>query len=140
MADDTSNAWLGAVYRWVRDGPRPPIALTARCGPDGAWLHGRRQSVATCDEAWWAIWGKNQADTPPNRDWLAHLRTLPPYPAHTRLGREQLRRVLSTYTANKAAGPDGWRISELKLCGPPCLNGWRTCSRSWNRGANGRRP
>ena len=107
----------GAVYRWIRDGPRPPIALTARCDPDGTWLHGRRQSVAACDEAWWAIWGKSQAETPPNMSWLAHLHTLPPYPAHTRLGHEQLRRVLSTYNANKAAGPDGWRRVKA-LAGP----------------------
>ena len=118
---DHKTRGSGAVYRWVKDGPRPPITLTARCGPDGTWLHGRKQAVAACDEAWWAIWGKKQAAVPPNRSWLEHLHTLPPYPARTRLGHEQLRRVLSTYNANKAAGPDGWRVAELKLWRAPLL-------------------
>ena len=58
--------------------------------------------------------GKEQTSKPPPEDWLAHLRGLPPYPAHTGLTAGQLRSVIATYNPNKAAGPDGWRIAELQ--------------------------
>ena len=116
------NRGSGAIYRWVKEGPRPPITLSARTGPDGTWLHGRGQAVAACDEAWWAIWGKEQATAPPNTSWLEHLRALPSYPARARLGSEQLRKMLSTSNVNKAAGPDGWRVAELKLWRGPLLD------------------
>ena len=52
---------------------------------------------------------------------MAHLASLPPYPAYAPLGHGQLRQVLLTYNANKDADPDGWRIAELKLWREPLL-------------------
>ena len=43
--DDHKSRGSGAVFRWVKEGPRPPITLTARCQLDGTWLHGRKQAA-----------------------------------------------------------------------------------------------
>ena len=63
-----------------------------------------------------------QATAPPNQGWLSHLATLPPYPERTLIDHVQLRQMLATYNVNKAAGPDGWRIAELKLWRAPLLS------------------
>ena len=77
--------------------------------------------MAASDAAWWGIWSKPQATKPLSDSWLQHLRALPPFPAYKALTPRQLGRVLKTYSAAKAAGPDGWQIKELKLWRGPLL-------------------
>ena len=111
--------WCGLPLGQGRSSANHGLHGTA--GSGWRWLHGRKQAVAASDQALWNIWGRQQAATPPNQDWLAHLAELPPFPDYATLTHSQLRHVLETYNAGKAAGPDGWRIAELKLWRKPML-------------------
>ena len=96
--------------------------MTAALSEDGSWQHGKQQAVAVSDQAWWNIWGKPHSTKPLSREWLQHLEALPAYPQYTRLTAQQLGNVLRTYSAGKAAGPDGWRVRELKMWKGPLLD------------------
>ena len=58
---DKWHGWLveqagrgsGAVYRWIRDGPKTAPPMTAAKSEDGTWRHGKQQAVAVSDQAWW---------------------------------------------------------------------------------------
>ena len=118
---EQSGRGSGAVYRCIREGPRPAPAMTAELDPDWHWAHGKNQAVACSDKAWGRIWAKPQSAKPLSEDWLRHLRELPPFPDHPPLTPQQIGSVLRTYSAGKAAGPDGWRIKELKMWTGPLL-------------------
>ena len=94
----------------------------AQLDQEGVWRHGRSQAVAASDQAWWAIWGKKQAEAPPCAEWLAHLTALPAFPSYTPLTHVQLGEVLPTYSSSKAVGPEGWRITEPKQWKAPLLS------------------
>ena len=54
----------GAIYRWIRDGPKTAPPMTAAQNADGTWQHGKQQAVAVSDLAWWSIWGKTHSASP----------------------------------------------------------------------------
>ena len=144
---DKWHAWLqeqagrgsGAVYRWVRDGPKQVPATTAEQAADGTWKHGKKQAVEASDRAWWAIWGRPPTGKQLSQEWLEHLRDLPAYPPYAPLTAKQLGGVLRTYSPGKAAGPDGWRVKELKMWKAPSWNGQRSSLRWWKPRGDGQR-